>query len=204
MLDPMSLRPSLFSCAALIALAFTTACGGSPSRRSEAPKPKPSASAPAEAEEPPIPEGALRRSHVDAVLKKGPPWLLSRVEVEEVLRKGAFIGWRVVNLPASWEGSGLRPGDVVTKVNGLGVEKPDDFFAVWTALSQAKELRVELERDGKVEALTMPIVGEPDANTKVALEREPEPAPPPGAPAPGQPPGIRGQTVIVSTGEDAF
>lgn len=190
----------------LAALALVAvACGAEPSRRAAAPRPASSATTPAEPEAPPVPEGSLGRAQVDAVLKKGPPWLLSRVEVEEVLRKGAFVGWRVIHLPAAWEGSGLRSGDVVTRVNGLGLEKPDDLFAVWSALAQAKELRVELERDGKTESISMPIVGEPSPETKVALEEE-RPPPSPGArpPAPGEPPGIRGQTVIVSTGEDAY
>lgn len=146
---------------------------------SDPPRPQAPAAAPekpAEPEEAPLPPGSLSRKRVDAVLKQGPPWLLSKVQVEEVLRKGAFVGWRVVSLPASWEGSGVRTGDVVTQVNGLGLEKPDDFFAVWTAIAQAKELRIAIERDGKPEQLAMPIVGEPQGDTKATLEREvPEP-----------------------------
>lgn len=156
-------------CLGLLALA---GCASDP------PRPQAPAAAPETPEpvEPALPPGSLSRKRVDAVLKEGPPWLLSRVQVEEVLRKGAFVGWRVVSLPASWEGSGVRTGDVVTRVNGLGLEKPDDFFAVWTNIAQAKEVRLAIERDGKPEELAMPIVGEPGADTKAALEREmPEP-----------------------------
>ncbi len=159
----------LAPCLAVVALA---GCAADRPRPAAPAEPPPAA----EPEEAPVPAGSLSRSRVDAVLKEGPPWLLSRVQVEEVLRKGAFIGWRVVSLPVSWEGSGVRTGDVVTKVNGLALEKPDDFFAVWTAVAQAKELRIALERDGKPEELAMPIVGEPSAATKETLEREvPEP-----------------------------
>jgi len=149
-----------------------------------------------------VPPGSLARSRVDAVLRKGPPWLLSHVEVEEVLRKGAFIGWRVMAMPVGWEGSGIKPGDVVTRVNGVGLEKPDDFFSAWTTVAGAKEIRVTYEREGKAEELTMPIVGEPASDTLLALEQEP----PPASAAPVKPGALPGphETRVISNGEDAY
>lgn len=162
-------------------------CAGDRPRHAAPPSTAATAAAPAEPEEV-VPPGSLSRRKVDAALKEGPPWLLSRVQVEEVLRKGAFVGWRVVAMPTGWEGAGLRPGDVVTKVNGLGIEKPDDLFAVWTDVAAAKELRIAYERDGKAEELAMPIVGAAQPGTKAELEREvPEPQAAPLPVGPGAP-----------------
>ncbi len=199
-----------FSHAALLGSGFVAALavtGCADETRHRARSPEAGVKEPSPAAEPALPEdnlppGSLSRARVDAVLRKGPPWLLSHVEVEEVLRKGAFVGWRVVAMPAGWEGSGIKPGDVVTKVNGLGLEKPDDFFAAWTTVAGAKEIRVAYEREGKAEEVAMPIVGEPSPDTKLALEQEP----PPASAAPKKPGSLPGphETRVISSGEDAF
>jgi len=131
-----------------------------------------------------------------------PPGSLARSRVDAVLRKGAFIGWRVMAMPVGWEGSGIKPGDVVTRVNGVGLEKPDDFFSAWTTVAGAKEIRVTYEREGKAEELTMPIVGEPASDTLLALEQEP----PPASAAPVKPGALPGphETRVISNGEDAY
>jgi hypothetical protein len=187
----------------LVAALVVTGCADETRQRARVPEaPTKDTAAEAEVPEENVPAGSLARSRVDAVLRKGPPWLLAHVEVEEVLRKGTFIGWRVVSMPAGWEGSGIKPGDVVTRVNGLGLEKPDDFFSAWTAVAGSKEIRVAYERDGKAEEVAMPIVGEPSADTKLALEQEPAP----GAankPKAGALPGPH-ETRVISNGEDAW
>jgi hypothetical protein len=181
---------ALLGAVSILAAVFA-GCASERPRPAAAPATPPPA---AQEPEPEVPPGSLSRRRVDAALKEGPPWLLSRVEVEEVLRKGAFVGWRVVRMPAGWEGAGVRPGDVVTRVNGLALEKPDDLFAVWTAVAGAKELRIAYERDGEAEELAMPIVGEPEAATKAELERAvPEPQPRPVPVGPGAP----RETVII-------
>lgn len=147
--------------AACLALAAALAgCGAPRPRPAEgaAKSPPPAGAAAANRTAPP---GQLARGLVEDVLAQGPPWILRRVPVEEVLRGGNFIGWKILSLPADWSGIDLKVGDVVTKVNGIVVEKPDELFDVWRGLVTAKELRVAYERDGAGRELVLPIAGEP-------------------------------------------
>lgn len=138
--------------------------------------PAQSAATPAEAA---VAAGHLARADVEGVLQKGPPWLLRRVKMEEVIREGKFVGWRILtlSLPDAWKVD-LKPGDVVKTVNGLALERPDDLFAAWMQLHSAVELRLACEREGKAHEVAMPIDGPSKAASALA-QMEAEPPPPP-------------------------
>lgn len=138
------------------------------------------ATSPPPAKPPPAPAGSLSRQEVDAVLEQGPPWLLQRVEIEEVIDKGQFVGWRLVDLPPSF--GSLQRGDVVKRVNGNTIERPDELWKTWTAIAKASEIRIAFERDGKDQELAIPISGETSPETVEKLDRQP---PPPAAKANG-------------------
>lgn len=121
--------------------------------------------------------GHLSRGEVERVLRQGPPWLLRRVVPEEVIREGKFVGWRMLSLPEDWKVD-LQNGDVVTKVNGLAIERPDDLWAAWMQLQSAVELRVAYERDGKARELVMPIDGPSVAGATTAQVDQPPPPKP--------------------------
>lgn len=116
------------------------------------------------------PPGTVPRKALDAVLLRRPPYVLSRVQMEEVLKQNKFIGWRLTSFPAEWDKTGLQPGDVVTDVNGVALEKPEDLWTAWLALSEASEIRIGFERDGKPASTAVKIHGAPTPETKVALE----------------------------------
>ncbi len=126
--------------------------------------------------------GHLARGDVERVLRQGPPWLLRRVVPEEVIREGKFVGWRLLSLPEDWKVD-LKNGDIVTKVNGLSIERPDDLWSAWMQMQSAVELRVSIERDGKPHDLVMPIDGVSTAGG--SLEKDLELTPPP-APRPSR------------------
>ena len=181
----------------LVALAILTAgCGGTPPPA--APKP-----APAKAAERPVtklPPGHLPRADVDrVVLANGPPWILSRVPVEEVIKDGKFVGWRVLGLPPDWAALDLKPGDVVTRVNGMSLERPEDLWSAWTSLVVASDLKIAYEREGAPRELTFHIEGEPSKELPAAMTSE-EP-PPRAKPAPGGP-APRKQTIVI-VGDDS-
>ncbi len=138
----------------------------------------PATSAIAEAPEPALPPGSLARSRVDAWLRRGPPYFLQKVGVSPVLHGSKFAGWRVDRLSGDFEGSGLQQGDVVTSANGMPIESQDDFFDVWRKMSEADELRIAYERNGKAAESVLKIVGAPDPETKHELDAG---APPPTA-----------------------
>jgi hypothetical protein len=161
-----SLVPSL-----ALALA-TVACA-----RNAPPPPAPPPAAAAAPQAPAAPPGHLLRPDVDRVLvSQGPPWILRRVMMEEVLRgDGKFTGWRVVGLPEEWKDIDVRPGDVVTRVNGLPLETPDEAWEAWKSVARLPALTLALTRDGTARQLVIPIDGAPVAETLNALGRDPGP-----------------------------
>jgi signal peptidase I len=47
-----------------------------------------------------------------------------------------------------WEKIGLSSGDVITGVNGISMSQPDQGFALYQALQDDREIRVELLKQG--------------------------------------------------------
>lgn len=134
----------------------------------------PAAAAPAATS---APTGRLARAEVDTILtEKGPPWLFQRVVPEEVFVNGKFAGWRILSLPKEWEALEIKPGDVVTRVNGLGLERPEDLWKAWTSVFTASELKIGYERGGKALELVMPIDGQAAKELPARLRDD---APPP-------------------------
>jgi hypothetical protein len=170
-------RPALIALPALAAALALVACGGSqPSWDDEfgSSQGGVSQSAPSKPRSPP---GRFARAEVDEVLVQGPVWILQRVAPEEVIRNGAFVGWRVMAMPSEWAHLALKAGDVVTQVNGAVIERPEDLWSVWVGLASAKELRVAFERDGAAKELVMPIDGPPNEAVIAKLQSNSAPRP---------------------------
>ena len=132
--------------------------------------PSETSSAAAEPPEPALPPGSLARSRVDAWLLRGPSNFLQKVRVSAVQRQNRFVGWRLDQLSGDFAASGLQQGDVVTSANGMGLESQDDFFDVWKKMTDAEELRIAYERNGKPSEAILKIVGAPDPSTKQQLD----------------------------------
>lgn len=129
--------------------------------------------APAPAPAPPAPPatctsfarpGVLRRSLVARTVSAGiGRWLAGGVDVVASLSRGKFRGWTVNRLypeDVCYREVDVRPGDVVVKVNGRSVERPEHAQQVFDALPTAPALVVELVRGGKPLTLTFPIADE--------------------------------------------
>lgn len=100
--------------------------------------------------------GTIPRSALRAELARGIGRFLQNVKTEAVLSRGHFVGWRMLALfPKRPEVhvQGIKPGDVLIRVNGVSVERPEDFKSVWDTLDTAKELVLEIEREGQPSAL---------------------------------------------------
>jgi type II secretory pathway component PulC len=104
---------------------------------------------------------AIRRSALEATLSAGPGAFLQSLTVDEhpVFLGGKFHGFRIAKLQGdAWAGVDLRPGDVVTRVNGFSIERPEQAAEAFYSLHVASELRVEYERDGEPRELRFGIV----------------------------------------------
>jgi hypothetical protein len=160
----------------------------------------------------PLPPNTLRRSAVKRAVAEGVGAFLQRVEVDDrpVFVAGKFHGFRIAALrgdPRFWSGVDVRPGDVVTRVNGLPIEHPEDAMQALQSLEVASELRVDYERGGEARELRFAIVDDEAPGTPVpaasgkalptasASATPPPPKPPPAVstapkapPAPSAPP----------------
>lgn len=106
-----------------------------------------------------VPESAGDRVYVtedgvEALLERGPAYVFQAVTVEPVERDGTFRGYRIVDVSDAAREAvepQLRVGDVVTEVNGVPIERPDDYMAAWEKLKHRAVLEVEFRRDGASE-----------------------------------------------------
>jgi type II secretion system protein C len=108
------------------------------------------------------PEHAVARSAVHAVVSEGLGMFLRRIDLDDqpVFVGGKFHGFRIAGLrdPKFWSGIDLKPGDVVTSVNGFPIERPEQAQTAFESLEVASELRVAVEREGQPRELIYPIV----------------------------------------------
>jgi len=129
-----------------------------------APAPAPAAAVAHPAAPPPAPLGdhALARSAVHDAVTQGLGAFLQRLELDDlpVFAAGKFHGFRIAALrgDAFWNGVDLKPGDVVTRVNGFPIEHPEQAETAFESLEVSSELRVDYERDGHARELVYAIV----------------------------------------------
>jgi type II secretory pathway component PulC len=135
-------------------------CGSAPVAPAAAPRAAATPHATALRAPPRPPKGALFREDVDAVIDSGFPQFLQLVEVEPRLVEGQFRGWSIVNLSPRdfWTGVDLKPGDIVTRVNDLPIERETEAFDVFESLKRSDSLRVAFQRDGQSRLLEYRIV----------------------------------------------
>ncbi len=174
---PFRIRPT-FSAAAALAAAFAPAlalaCSGNPPAAGPAHGPVHGAPEAGTAQpEPPFvacPPGApttTTRAELQAFLDRGLPELLGRMRTAPVLdRQGPgarFVGFRLVALADDLRCGpfGLREGDIVTAVNGHGIERPEEALEVWQQLYEATTISLSLLRGGVAQEAAITVVDEP-------------------------------------------
>lgn len=114
----------------------------------------------------PVPAGHLRREDVVEIISAGPPAFLAKVDVRPArdASTGRFSGWEVVQITDPELAAGaIKPGDVVTRVNGKKIEDPFQFFDVFRSLVLAPELRISVLRGKETQELRFPIDEEPES-----------------------------------------
>jgi hypothetical protein len=153
-------------------LLFSASCGGTPVIEGPAPAllpppPTPEASLPSNRP----PAGKLYRDDVQAVVDRGFPQFLQKVQVEASVRDGKFAGWLVRALYPQdfWADVDLQPGDIVTQVNGLPIERETQAYDAFQALKTAPRLVVSYIRDGAARTLAFDIIARPASPGAVAL-----------------------------------
>lgn len=139
--------------------------------------------------------GTLRRADVERVVDAGLGRFLSQVAIEPALSGGKFTGWSIVSLrpPEFWSAVDLKPGDVVTRINGMAIEREVEAYDAFQAVRQAPTLEVSYLRQGQPRALRYTIIGPPslpprDPSRDKSPTDKPSPVKPSSA-SPKPPPG---------------
>jgi general secretion pathway protein C len=82
---------------------------------------------------------------------KNPKSIGQLARISPVTENGAMVGYRL--MPGVKSGDliklGLRPGDVVTKVNGLSLASKENGVKVYNMLKKTNELTIEVQRGGR-------------------------------------------------------
>ena len=110
----------------------------------------PSAAQPSKAET--TVERTMPKSALKAILKRGPQRLIASVRVQPHSAKGRFLGFKLVGHTASSplaSSETIAVGDVILTVNGLAVERPDQFMRAWESIRAAKSLSIRVLRGDK-------------------------------------------------------
>jgi S1-C subfamily serine protease len=96
------------------------------------------------------PAGVLWRDDVVRTVDQGLGRFLQHAELEPALEDGRFRGFRIVQLVPEgfWQGVDLKPGDIVTRVNGKPIERDIDAYEVFVSMKTADSIRVSLVRGG--------------------------------------------------------
>lgn len=89
--------------------------------------------------------GRIARTDMNAVLDAGLSAFFRTIQVSANVKKGKLVGYTIVKSAAPLD---LQPGDVVTRINGLQLDKPENAQVLWQELRVASELRVDFLRSG--------------------------------------------------------
>lgn len=101
----------------------------------------------------------VHRDELDRVLAEGPAKVLAMVQTDSYKEHERFLGFRIVAFRIdAKQVLGLREGDVVTRVNGLFIERPEQYFQVFEKLKTATEISFRIIRNGEPMVLTTPIL----------------------------------------------
>ncbi len=85
------------------------------------------------------------------LLLSDPQQLIGAVRTFPVRRNGQLVGYRIApgRDRSLLNKFGLRPGDIVTAVNGISLNSPANGLAVMQKLNSAQSLSLEVERNGR-------------------------------------------------------
>jgi len=107
--------------------------------------------------------GSLRRTSLVRLIEAGLPRWMQGVEGDRALANHRFQGWLVKSLypgDPCYQEIDLRRGDVVQKVNGKSIEKPEQAFDVAQSLKTAPAIVVDFLREGKPQRISITIADE--------------------------------------------
>jgi len=97
--------------------------------------------------------GALERKGLIVIIDQGLGRVLARLKLSPVMRSGRFAGFRVTQVDPAWAASGIEVGDVLLRLNGQSIERPEQAQEAFESLRVASEVALEIMRGEQKRAL---------------------------------------------------
>lgn len=98
----------------------------------------------------------LKRATLEAVLAAGPRSFMSGILLDPFLVDGRFVGFHLARFydgDPRFASVDLKRGDVVVRVNGQPIGRPEEFMRVWQDLRTLDEILVEYLRGAEKRVL---------------------------------------------------
>jgi general secretion pathway protein C len=123
-------------------------------RSDESPAPR-RAAAPAPSRTPTVAPRAA--ATIQQVVSQNPASLTEIIRPQPVFKDGRQQGYRIYPGRQRQEFAqlGLRPGDLVTQINGMALDDPSRGMEIFRGLADATSVTLTVERNGQVEMLTL-------------------------------------------------
>ena len=100
---------------------------------------------------------APRAATVQEVVRQGAAALTEIIRPQPVFKDGRQQGYRVYpgRQRQQFAQLGLRPGDLVTQINGMALDDPARGMEIFRSLADATSVTVTVDRNGEIEMLTL-------------------------------------------------
>ena len=104
----------------------------------------------------------LDHATLKRAMDQGPQRFMSKVMLDPFFVDRRFVGFRLTRF---YEGDprfseiDLRRGDVVLRVNGLPIGRPNQFMQAWNEVKHAREIRIDYLRGAEKRVLRVRVLG---------------------------------------------
>ena len=103
----------------------------------------------------------IQRKDYERMLDRGASYFIRQIQVTPIKHEEQFVGFRLdkifPNEPYFEQGE-IRVGDIVQRVNGLPIGRPEQFMQVWVGLKAKQQLIVQIIRKGEPLIVTWNII----------------------------------------------
>lgn len=116
-------------------------------------RPRPKLTVTVDADTTAVIDDTVARDKVEAVFARGPQFIAASIQVAPAFENKRFLGFRIVSFTRGSvfaDSMGLRPGDIVMRVNNEPIERPEMFMRAWEVARQAPVIEVRVMREGEV------------------------------------------------------
>lgn len=98
-----------------------------------------------------------RAASIQEVIRQEPTALTEIIRPQPVFKDGQQQGYRVYpgRQREQFAQLGLRPGDLVTQINGMALDDPTRGMEIFRSLADASSVTVTIDRNGEIAMLTL-------------------------------------------------